>query len=549
VKLFEKILQAALSSYNKNLMYVSLQFKLQLNDPDRKKLLELMRKQSSAIRSAYKLLKDKNSHNQIYQKLRQLFPDLPTKYIDSAIYKAKQYPTDKKVVFGGKALFEKLCKNREEKSREKLKRKWKELRQGTLISVGSKADKGNRLIRFESINGELLLRITVGERKFIYAKVLRKPSNPKDKWNMFLAMLQTSWQSKVYFLYTVELKLRDGEIYGNISFEVPTPEVWLTKEYGVIAIDTNASPLHLALAEVSPDGNLLSYQTISLHELIGLSKNQKEYQEWLIAHKVVDIAKEKGKAIAMENLKKVNKGFRGNGKAKLRKRLHHWNFKSLLSKIERTARLNGVEVIKVNPAFTSVIGALKYAPQFGIDKDIAGAYVIGRRALGFKEEVPENYLKLLSDREYLEYAIYTYEKKEKELKEKLKKETNQYKRNAINSELKQVQKAKELLLEKLKSLQSEPSSCEGAKGRNPKRGETKKVSQSAWQVLKVALVLPLLGKFFVRDFSPLKPVIVEGEWQRRASRLVPLEVGGDVPMRDFSNSLSPLFLTPSSTPP
>ena len=108
----------------------------------------------------------------------------------------------------------------------------------------------------------------------------------------------------------------------------------------------------------------------------------------------------------------------------------------MLSKIERTAKLNGIEVIKVNPAFTSVIGALKYAPQLGIDKDIAGAYVIGRRALGFKEEIPENYLKLLSDREYLEYAIYTYEEKEKELKEQFKKETNQYKRNAINSELK-----------------------------------------------------------------------------------------------------------------
>jgi len=510
-------------------MYISVQFKLQLNSFDRKKLLELMRKQSSAIRSAYKLLKTKDSHSQIYQKLRQLFPDLPTKYIDSAIYKAKQYSTDKKIVFGGKALFEKLCKNKNKKSKERqqLKRKWKELRQGTLISVGSKADKGNRLIRFESINGELHLRITTGNRELIYAKVLRKPSNEKDKWNTFLAMLWESSKSKVYFPYTVELKLRDGEIYGNVSFEVPTPEVWLTKEYGVIAIDTNASPLHLALAEVSSDGNLLSYRTISLHELIGLSKNKKEYQEWLIAHKVVEIAKEKGKAIAMENLKKVNKGFRGDGKAKLRKRLHHWNFKSLLSKIERTARLNGVEVIKVNPAFTSVIGSLKYSPQLGIDKDIAGAYVIGRRALGFKEEIPENYLKLLSDKEYLEYAICTYEEKEKELKEKLKKETNKYKRNAINSELKQVQKAKDLLLEKLKSLQGEPSSCEGAKGRNPKRGEVAKTtSQSAWQVLRVAFLFPVLGKVLPRDLSPLKPLLVEGAWDRVRRRLVPLEVGG-----------------------
>jgi predicted transposase len=98
-------------------MFVSLQFKLELKKEDKEKLIKLMRKQSSAIRMAYNMLKElekeknKNPHTQIYQKLRQLFPDLPTKYIDSAIYKAKQYPTDKSVVFGGKRLFEKLCKN------------------------------------------------------------------------------------------------------------------------------------------------------------------------------------------------------------------------------------------------------------------------------------------------------------------------------------------------------------------------------------------------------------------------------------------------------
>jgi len=172
-----------------------------------------------------------------------------------------------------------------------------------LISISSKADKGNRLTRFERINEELFLRIITGNREFIYAKVLRKPSNERDKWNIFLAMLFESWESKNYFPYTVELKLKDGEIYGSVAFEYPEPEIWLTKEYGVIGIDTNASPLHLAIAEVSTDGNLVSYQSISLHELIGLPKNKKDNQEWLIAHKVIGIAKEKGKAIAIEDLK------------------------------------------------------------------------------------------------------------------------------------------------------------------------------------------------------------------------------------------------------
>ena len=515
-------------------MLVSLQFKLELKKEDKEKLIQLMRKQSSAIRVAYNMLKElekektKNPRAQIYQRLRQLFPDLPTKYIDSAIYKAKQYPADKPVVFGGKRLFEKLCKNHlTGKVRERLKKQWRELRQGTLISIGSKADKGNRLIRFEDLNGQLYLRITTGNREFIYAKVLREPSNSKDKWITFMLMLLESWQTKNYFAYTVELKLKNGEVYGNVSFELPTPKVKYTKENGVIAIDVNASPIHLAVAEVSKTGELLNYKTISLHHLLGLSQNSKDHQEWILAHKLIDLAIQKGKAIAIENLKKLKKGMRGDGKAELRKRLHKWNAKKFLQKLKRVAMLKGVEVIEVNPAYTSVIGVLKYAPQLNIDKDIAGAYVIGRRALGFEEDAPENYEKLLKDKAYLEFALKRYEEREKELTELIDKETNEYKRNVLESELRSVEDARKLLANLIQSLQSEPSSCKGANGRNPEQGRVAKTTlQSAWQVLRVALLFPILGKVLPRDLSPLKPVLVEGVWDRVRSRLVPLEAGG-----------------------
>ena len=508
-------------------MFVSLQFKLELKKEDKEKLIKFMRKQSSAIRITYNMLKElekektKNPHAQVYHRIRQLFPELPTKYIDSAIYKAKQYPTDKPVVFGGKRLFEKLCKNHfTGKARERLKKQWRELRQGTLVSIGSKSDKGNRLTRFENINGQLHLRITTGNREFLYAKVLREPSNSKDKWITFMAMLLESWQTQSYFPYTVELKLRDGEVYGSVSFEIPTPEVKYTKENGVISIDTNASPIHLAIAEVPKTGELLSYQTISFHHLLGLSQNSKDYQEWILSHQIVDLAIQKGKAIAIENLKKLKRGRKGDGKAKLRKRLHQWNAKKFLQKLRRVAMLKGVEVIEVNPAYTSIIGMLKYAPQLNIDKDIAGAYVIGRRALGCKEDTPENYEKLLKDKAYLEFALKRYEEREKELRELMEKESNEYKRNALKSELRNVQNARKLLTNLVQSLQSEPSGCEGANGRNPEQGETKRVSQVAWQVLRVALLFPILGKVLPRDLSPLKPVLVEGVWDRVRSRLV-----------------------------
>jgi IS605 OrfB family transposase len=324
----------------------------------------------------------------------------------------------------------------------------------------------------------------------------------------------------------VELKLRNGEVYGSVSFEIPTPEVRYTKENGVIAIDTNASTIHLAIAEVSKTGGLLSYQTISLHHFLELPQSSKDHQEWILAHQIVDLAIQKGKAIAIENLKKLKKGTRGDGKAELRKILHNWNAKKFLQKLKRVAMLKGVEVVEVHPAYTSVIGMLKYAPQLHIDKDVASAYVIGRKALGYKEDMPENYEKLLKDKEYLEFALEKYEKREKELTELIEKESNEYKRNALKSELKNVEYAKKLLTNLLQSPQSEPSSCEGANGRNPEQGETEKVSQVAWQVLKVALLFPILGRVLPRDLSPLKPILVEGVWDRVRSRLVPLEAGG-----------------------
>jgi IS605 OrfB family transposase len=349
-------------------------------------------------------------------------------------------------------------------------------------------------------------------------------------------MLLESWQTKNYFPYTVELKLRDGEVYGSVSFEIPTPKVRYTKECGVIAIDTNASPIHLAIAEVSKTGELLSYQTISLHHLLGLSQNSKDHQEWILAHKLLDLAIEKGKAIAIENLKKLKKGVRGDAKATLRKRLHHWNAKKFLQKLKRVAMLKGVEVIEVNPAYTSVIGMLKYAPQLSIDKDVAGAYVIGRRALGFKEDMPENYEKLLKDKAYLEFALNRYEEREKELRELIEKETNEYKRNALESELRSVENTRKLITNFIQSLQSELSGCEGANGRNPEQGRGNLASSSAWQVLRIIVLLfPILGRVLPRDLSPLKPVLVEGVWDRvRCSNgLVPLSAGGTVPIKDL----------------
>jgi IS605 OrfB family transposase len=111
-----------------------------------------------------------------------------------------------------------------------------------------------------------------------------------------------------------------------------------TKENGVIA-------------EVSKTGEILSHQTISLHYLLELSQNSKDHPEWILAHQLLDLAIQNDKAIATENLRKLKKGNRGDGKAELRKSLHQWNAKKFLQKLKRIAMLKlwvvAVEVVVV----------------------------------------------------------------------------------------------------------------------------------------------------------------------------------------------------------
>jgi IS605 OrfB family transposase len=496
-----------------------------------------MRNFSSAVRFSYKRLLEGFTTLQAYTITRKRFPELNSHYVNCAVEKAREIlqsckareQNPKKIIFGGKTLFEKLKKNHLQGKRLKeLKRKWRERRQGTLISIGAKhiTHKGNLNLRFipaEKGKNNLYLRIALKNRKFISAKVKRDLSGKSDKWALFLAKILSGEQ----FPYTVELKLKDGQIYGFVRFSLGVLPQTITKAKGVIGIDVNARPFHLALAEVSTDGNLQSYKSIYLsHILKHRSRNRKEYEEWLIAHEIVRFAKEKNKAIAIEDIGKLPKGKRGDGKAKIRKILQFFSYRRILKKIESLAIKEGIEIVKVNPAFTSVIGMMKYCPQYFIDKDVAGAYVIGRKALGFKEEIPENYKKLLKSQVYIQYALWRLGKMEEELKDKLNQEKNKYKANGIKRYLRRLERERKFLEKFLvevssrESSQSEPETQKQVDRRKePVRGE--KSSQKLWRVLRVAFAIPLLGRLFVRDFSPLRPVMVQGKWEGIASRLGP----------------------------
>ena len=123
--------------------------------------------------------------------------------------------------------------------------------------------------------------------------MIRKAKREKDKWNLLLARLARAEATGEWFPYTVTLRLREGQIYAFISFEEDLPLVSVTRDRGVIGIDLNAFPHHLAWAEASPDGNLLAHGAIPLAGMEGLRKAERERRLWLAAYEVIRLAKAK----------------------------------------------------------------------------------------------------------------------------------------------------------------------------------------------------------------------------------------------------------------
>jgi len=517
-----------------------LEFK---NKQDKEIVLDLMRRFSSAMRYAYKRLLEGEKRKDLKKHLSKLF-NINTRYSDDAIFLAQSMITlckereqnPKKLIFGSRKVFEQLKKNHlTGKRRKQLKTKWKESRQGNLYSRGDKTKQGNLNLRFEWINDELYLRINTGDRQYIYTKVIRSVKREKDKWIEFMFMLENAYKYGAWFPYSVRLKVRNGKVYAFISVEEKLPPITIKKDSGVIGIDINAYPFHLALATVSKDGNLENYQAISLHELLDVSSEKRQYLEWQIAHQIIEIAKKENKAIAIENLDKLLKGKRGDGFAKLRQKLQKWIYKRLLNKIEITARRNGIEIRKVNPTYTSLIGKLKYAPQFNIDKDIAAAFVIARRGLGYKEKLPKNYKELLSDKDFLLFSEASIEDNIAKLKKEIKEEKNQYKRNKLKSKLSKLRKELKALQKHLSFIiESEKSKSVSQQPVNRRKEQVRGsayVGHKNWQVLFTAFTFSCLESY--RDFSPLKRVMISRDWARMVNRLVPVLGAGTITLPKY----------------
>lgn len=179
---------------------------------------------------------------------------------------------------------------------------------------------------------------------------------------------------------------------------------------GVLAYDFNYD--HIAWADVSSDGNLIKAGVIPF-TLDGLSSGHAKEILGVAVKKLVSLAVDRKKPIVREDLDFVRKKAQMEYREKRQNRkLSALTYSKAIAMVEARAFREDTAVLKVNPAYTSLIAKVKYMKLKNLPIHCAAAYVIGRRGMGFLEKLP-SYLNCLvpKTQENRWRTVFTHAKK------------------------------------------------------------------------------------------------------------------------------------------
>jgi IS605 OrfB family transposase len=169
-----------------------------------------------------------------------------------------------------------------------------------------------------------------------------------------------------------------------VSCEAAQIPITSNNALGAVGVDINAD--HLAIAETDRFGNLVHSLRIDLHTY-GKTTRQAKALIGDAAVAVVELASRAGKPIVLEQLDFAKKKAELEATHKpLARMLSSFACNKVISSIKAAAFRRGVQVIEVNPAYTSVIGAVNHAQKNGISVHMGAALAIARRGLGLCEK-------------------------------------------------------------------------------------------------------------------------------------------------------------------
>ncbi|MGL4378836.1 MAG: hypothetical protein ACRCT1_20545 [Microcoleaceae cyanobacterium] len=146
-------------------------------------------------------------------------------------------------------------------------------------------------------------------------------------------------------------------------------------DYGCIGIDLN--PRSIGWAYIDSEGNLKAHHQIPLQT--GLPKGQQQAQIVKACLELAKLASHYQCPIVGESLdfsaKKEQLRERGRKYARM---LSPWAYSQFFKLLNSILYNRGIELIRVNPAYSSIIGLVKYLKMYGLASDESAALVIAR---------------------------------------------------------------------------------------------------------------------------------------------------------------------------
>lgn len=167
----------------------------------------------------------------------------------------------------------------------------------------------------------------------------------------------------------------------------PVPKVSRPIEYGCIGIDMN--PGSIGWAYVDGAGNLKGFGSIPIQ--MGLPSGKQDAQIVDACLQLARLADTRACGVVCESLdfgaKKTQSRERGSKYARM---LSGWAYSRFYQLLESILSNRGICLFTRNPAYTSLIGLVKYARMYGLSSDVAAAIAIARRGMNKSERLPRS---------------------------------------------------------------------------------------------------------------------------------------------------------------
>ena len=188
---------------------------------------------------------------------------------------------------------------------------------------------------------------------------------------------------------TFRILKRGHKWYLQVIFtwRLPQQPCTTSKGQGTIGLDFNSG--FIVGSETDYYGNMVNqyYYPLKYH---GTGNKAKSEMQETIA-RIVAQAKQEGKALVIEDLRfdktkaKANKSTGRRGK-NYNKMIHAFDYSRYKQCIDNACHRHNVELVLVNPAYTSRIGSEKFSNRMKLSTHQAASYVIARKGQGFADK-------------------------------------------------------------------------------------------------------------------------------------------------------------------